>query len=156
MPSDVNELPFERAYARTVLLAVEVIDATTLAPVREGIAVSGPGLVAKPIVNASGFYVWLDQGGNRRPAQIVVDSLTAPYLGATQQVPPAPSRFVRMELAPTASYPFGSGVTAVRGTLAQRSTGPRMPVSDADVWLRWIDDAAPGTTWVDVAGAIAN
>jgi hypothetical protein len=145
--SDAN-LAFEVAYVRKVLLAAEILDAVTLEPVREGIAVSGSGLNADPIINGSGLYVWLEQG-NRRPTQIVVDPLDSPYQGATAPVPPLPQRSVRIELAPKVGYPFGSGVTAVGGTLIQRSTGPRIPVSGAEAWLRWVDDAANGTTWVD-------
>jgi hypothetical protein len=56
---------------------------------------------------------------------------------------------VRIELAPATDYPFDSGVTAVRGTLIQRRTGPRTGLVGAETWLRWIDDTANGTTWVD-------
>jgi hypothetical protein len=146
-PSD-SSLAFEVAYVRNVLLAAEILDAVTLEPVRHGIAVSGQGLNSKPIINGSGFYVWLEQG-NRRPSQIVVDPLDSPYQGVTATVPPQPQRSVRIELAPKVGYPFGSGVTAVGGTLIQRSTGPRVPVSGAETWLRWIDDTANGTTWID-------
>lgn len=141
-------LAFEVAYVRNVLLAVEVVDAVTLEPVRNGIVVSGQGLETRPIVNSSGFFVWLE-AGNRRPAQIVVEPVDSRYLRATAPVPALPARSLRIELAPNAGYPFDAGTTVVRGTLIQRRTGPRVPALGAEVWVRWIDDTASGTTWVD-------
>jgi hypothetical protein len=141
-------LPLEVAYVRKVLFAVEILDAVTQEPVTLGLDVSAAGLAGKPIVNGSGFFVWL-QEGNLRPTQIVVDTGTTPYESTTVPVPQAPARSMRIELAPRVGYAFGSGATGVRGTIIGRRTGPRVPAAGAEVWLRWIDDTANGTTWVN-------
>jgi hypothetical protein len=133
---------------RKVLFAAEIVDAVTLEPVTVGLEVTASGLTGKPIVNGSGLFVWL-QEGNRRPARIVIDTRDTPFESITVPVPPAPARSVRIELAPRVSYAFGSGVTSIRGTIVERRTGPRVPAAGAEVWLRWIDDTANGTTWVD-------
>jgi hypothetical protein len=139
----------EEAYVRNVRIAAEILDAVTLEPVRSGLAVTASGLDGKPIVNGSGFYVWLNEG-TRQPFTIVVDAEGTPYESVTKAVPPLPDRRLRIELAPRASYPFGSGITSLRGTMITRRIGPRAPLAGAEVWLRWIDHAANGTTWVDI------
>jgi hypothetical protein len=138
----------ERAYVRNVRIAAEIVDAVTLEPVRRGITVTATGLAAKPIVNGSGTYVWIDEAP-KQPTAIVVDAGGTPYESVTRNVPALPARSLRIELAPNASYPFGSGVTSLRGTVITRRLGPRIPLAGAEVWLRWLDDA-DGTTWIDV------
>ena len=59
-PFDV-QLPLERAYSRHVLFAVELLDAVTLERVSEGVEVIAEGLHGKPIVNAGGLFVWLEE-----------------------------------------------------------------------------------------------
>ena len=51
----------EIGYERNTLLAVQVLDAVTLARVCDGIALKAEGLGASPIVNSSGYFVWLKE-----------------------------------------------------------------------------------------------
>ncbi|WP_457102170.1 hypothetical protein, partial [Microbacterium sp. P5_E9] len=137
-----------RGYTRKVLFAAEIVDAATLEPIRQHIKVTASGLKHKPIVNGSGSYVWLDEGGSR-PQQIIVETEGSPYESATVTAPALPKRSVRIELSPRFEYPFESGITAVRGTLIERRSGPRVGAAGADIWLRWIDANATVTAWVD-------
>src|ERR1043165_4088706 len=54
-------LPLERAYTREAMLAVELLDAVTLARVQQGVEVTAKGLTGKPIVNHGGLFVWLKE-----------------------------------------------------------------------------------------------
>lgn len=137
-----------RGYTRKVLFAAEIVDAATLEPVRSGIQVRASGLRNAPIVNGSGAYVWLEEGASW-PRQIVVETEDSPYEPATVTAPSLPQRSVRIELSPRVDYPFGPGITAARGSLVERRSGPRTATAGADIWLRWIDADAPGTTWID-------
>lgn len=141
-------LSAERGYARKVLFAAEVVDAATLEPIRVGIKVTASGLKRMPIVNGSGSYVWLEEGSSW-PQQIIVETDGSPYEPTTVTAPALPKRSVRIELSPRFEYRFEPGITAVRGTLIERRSGPRVAASGADIWLRWIDANAPATTWVD-------
>lgn len=137
------------AYVRKMAFAAEIVDAVTLEPVRSGIKVSARGLLRQPFVNGSGIYVWLAEG-SARPTEIVVETGDSPYEPTTQAVPPPPRADVRIALAPRRGYALGDGVTALRGTLIERRIGPRTPVPNAQVWLRWIDSAPNTTPLVDV------
>lgn len=147
-PFDID-LPLERGRLRKLALAAEVIDAVTLELVRQGVKVSAPGLNARPSVNASGMYVWIEQTGTPRPVQVSVDTLNTGLEAVTVSVPPLPERSLRIELAPGPGYVFGSGVTAVRGALLARRGLPREAAAGAEVWIRWIDSEANGTPWAD-------
>ncbi|HVC12441.1 MAG TPA: hypothetical protein VNE59_12435 [Burkholderiales bacterium] len=151
--------PLETAYVRRVLFALQVLDGVTLAGVSQGLKVTAAGLAGKPIVNSSGLFVWL-QEGNRTPQGVEIEPGELPFLKATLTAaelhvpaPPPPDqrpRLIPVELAPRRDYPFGAGVTGVRGTLVRLGTeNPPVPVAGAAVWLRWIDDNANGTTWAD-------
>lgn len=123
---------------RRVLFALELLDAVTLDRVSQGVDVRAHGLQGKPIVNRAGLFVWLDED-IRKLERISIDPRALPYeevrLEGTQLKLPLTS----IELPPRVDYPFGTGITGRRGTLVEaRENSPR-PVSDAEVYLRWLD-----------------
>ncbi|WP_157866087.1 hypothetical protein [Mesorhizobium japonicum] len=145
MPSAFSvNLPRETAFTRRVLFAAEIIDAVTLEPVTKDIKVRATGLRNKPVINASGIFVWLEEGA-ARPLDVVVDASATQYIGATVAAPVPPKKSVRIELAPRYGYPFQTGVSALRGSLRESRFGTPERVQDAEVWLQWSDDAG----WMD-------
>ena len=128
--------------------ATELVDAVTLERVTSDVKVSAHGLLNRPIVSASGFFVWLEEAA-REPTHVLVDAAGTPYESTLVPVPVLPQRSVRIELSPRASYPFTRGTTGWRGNLVERLFGTAEVVSGAEVWLQWIDDSAAGTTWRD-------
>jgi hypothetical protein len=156
--------PPETAWQRRVRLAVDVVDAVTGELVRDGIKVTVKEFRSKPIVNASGRFVWLIEPGVV-PSEVEVDPQRLPYVKQTWPVPapslPLPPRtpqysIVRVELPPTSAYPFEPGTTGVRSTLILDNTVfPPVPLPKHAVWLQWSDDnqAAPG--WTDAPVRIA-
>ena len=65
-------LPLELAFNRRVAMAAEIVDGVTLLPVTSGLMVSATGLRLDPIVNSSGYYVWLEEE-DREAQDIVVE-----------------------------------------------------------------------------------
>lgn len=135
----------ETAYTRSVLLAVELLDAVTLAPVWRGVRVSAPPLSAAPIVNASGRFVWL-LAGAQRPARVVVDPGALPYEREQIDAPALPDplpaqapRLARVWLRPRRGYSFPDGVTVLRGRLEHSAGAPQRPLANAEVWIEWLD-----------------
>ena len=141
-------LPLDQAYRRRVLFAAEIVDAVTLEPVTRGLDVRATGLKRTPVINSSGYFVWLEEG-NLQPQEVVIDAEKTPYESITVPVQLQPDKSIRIELAPRYDYPFAAGVTAMRGSLIEARINPPVPVADAEIWLQWIDDNAAGTTWVD-------
>lgn len=151
----------ETAYAREARLIVELIDPVTLFPVHDGLKVEVDGLRAKPVVSSGGRMVWFhEKDGN--PTALRVDAGGLPYLLRGDVAvpplplpPPPPARpvtytFMRLELGPSTAYPFVPGITALRANLVRNlADDPLIPIADAAVKLRWIDDNAPGEQWVD-------
>jgi hypothetical protein len=131
-------LPLEVGFTRRVLLAAEIVDGVTLSPVTRGIKVSATGLTRRPIINASGFYVWLEEG-DRQAREITVEALQTAYQDA-RATPLAPPDYRRIELSPTTAYRFSPGATALRGTLRQSLYGPPTPIAGALVRLQWSHD----------------
>jgi len=129
----------EKSYERQVLFAVELLDAVTMTRVSQGVKVVAEGLQGKPIVNASGCFVWLIEN-NATIQKISVETGVLPYedqeLDGSQVTRP----LTRLQLQPTVEYPFAAGITGLRGTLIERNTPPREPVAGAEVHLRWLDD----------------
>jgi hypothetical protein len=154
------DLPTEPSRVRNVRLATEVLDGVTLARLSAGLTVTAQGLLGKPIVNLDGTFVFLTEDG-RDPVTVNIDTGWLPFDPQVVPVPPLPplpqpeDRLLRIELVPQRAYPFPQGVSGVRGRLIQQrlplpSPPPQpMPVSNAPIWLQWIDDSAPGTTWAD-------
>ncbi len=68
----------EKAYERHVFLAVELLDAVTLTRVSEGVKVVVDGLQGKPILNSSGYFVWLREN-NPTIRKITADPGVLPY-----------------------------------------------------------------------------
>src|ERR1051326_1218393 len=69
--------------------------------------------------------------------------------------------WTRVELPPRTNYPFAAGVTVIRGALIE--TGPpwpRVPVANAAVQVRWLDDTgvwsdAPTVSHTNASGDFA-
>jgi hypothetical protein len=144
-------LPLHAAYSRRLLCAAELVDGVTLDRVRQGVTVSARGLQHKPVVNAGGFFVWLEEGG-AAPTRILVDASDTVYADADSAPPAPPAKSVRIELAPRFAYPFPPGATALRGTLRVSRFGPPEPVAGATLRLQWDD----GTGWVDAPVAVTS
>jgi hypothetical protein len=122
---------------RRVLFALELLDAVTLDRVSQGVKVKAQGLQGKPIVNAGGLFVWLDEDINKLES-ISIDPRMLPYEevkleGAQLQLP-----LTSIELPPRVDYPFTVGITGLRGTLVEDRDRSE-PVQDAKVRLRWLD-----------------
>lgn len=140
--------PAERAYQRKVLFAAEVVDGVTLERISRGVTVSASAIAAPPVVNASGMFVWLDDGVPLAPQQVSVDPGLLPYLGASVATPLPPQRLVQIQLAPGRGYAFQAGVTALRFSLIVSDIGPPVPAADIEVFLRWYD-AGTVPPWTD-------
>lgn len=140
--------PPESAYLRKVLFAAEVLDGVTMERVSRGLEVSASALRGAPVVNASGIFVWLDEGVAPAPQQISVDTGVLPYLAASAPSPLPPLRLVQIELAPGRGYSFQPGVTALRFTLIESDAGAPVPAVDTEVFLRWFD-AGAAVPWTD-------
>lgn len=139
----------ETAWRRDVLLAVEVIDAVTLERVTHGLQVRASGLAAAPIVNHGGLFVWLEPGGGTSAGTVTVEPGDLPYLRVDDVPAPAPpQRLLRIELMPRGDYVFDAGLTGIRASLRTSSPPPAPVVAGARVQLQWIDDDAPGNTWI--------
>lgn len=154
-PFDVL-LPLDESLRRRVLFAIQLVDAVTLATVSQGVRVVAEGLKGKPIVNASGLFVWLQEDLGRL-RKVSIDPQTLPYEGV--ELAPAQLRLpplaTTIELPPRADYPFAGGMTGLRGRLIEaRVIPPEQPVRKAEVWLRWLDENgvwhdAPTTSHTD-------
>lgn len=129
----------EAAWARQLLCAAEIVDAVTLEPVTDRIIVRATGLSHAPFVNASGFHVWLEEGG-AKPTRITVDASQTEYADADSAAPTPPQKSVRIELAPTYAYRFPPGATAFRGRLLESRYGTPKPVAGSTVRLQWSGD----------------
>jgi len=128
----------ELAYKRDVYLALELLDAVTMTRVHEGVKVVAEGLQRKPIVNHSGFFVWIKEG-NSVAQKITVDPDELPY--EKTELSPVNFPLSTIQLQPKVDYPFSPGLTGLRGTLIERDITPRVPVGNAEVQLVWLDDS---------------
>lgn len=144
--------PLEEAYQRSIEFAIELIDPVTLERVSRGVKVIAEGLRRKPIVNASGMFVWLKEDTTAL-REIRIDPGVLPYQVNTipkhkLKLPPLPPNelpLTAIELQPRADYVFSVGTTGIRGTLIEAGVAEQVPVRDAEVGLQWLDD--DGTTW---------
>ena len=150
---DVREMA--SAYRRRVLFAIELLDAVTLFRVSQGVKLVAEGLKGKPIVNASGMFVWLEEDlGKLQKISIVPEMLLyepAELESAEVKLPP---KLNTVELQPRVGYSFSSGITGLRGTLIESRVDPPKPVANAAVRLQWLDDEnnwrnAPTTSHTD-------
>lgn len=152
---------FEDSYRRRVLFAIELLDAVTLSRVSQGLEVVADGLLGKPIVNASGSFVWLNE--DIGPLQkITIDPGVLPYEAVEYPGSKVKERvttetkapMITIELQPRVDYAFAPGVTGLRGTLIEKRVHPSAPVGNAAVRLQWLDDehqwrTAPTTSHTD-------
>jgi hypothetical protein len=122
---------------RRVLFAIELLDAVTLDRVSQGVEVKAHGLQGKPIVNAGGFFVWLDED-IRQLERISIDPRTLPYEEVKLEGNQLQLPLTAIELPPRVDYPFTTGITGLRGTLVEE-LGRLEPVLDTEVHLRWLD-----------------
>jgi hypothetical protein len=152
--------PLTRAYLRHPRLIVEAFDPVTLVPVYDGLRLEVELLGTLPVVSSGGRFVWFEQKGNFD--KLLIDPGALPYLPPAEiSIPPLPPpppppakpvthTLIRLELAPSTAYPFAAGTTGMRGTIVRNlADTPLLPLDDVQVRLRWIDDNAPGETWVD-------
>jgi hypothetical protein len=143
----------EEGYHRSVLFAIELIDAVTLSRVSQGVEVIADGLGGTPIVNASGFFVWLKEDiGSLRG--ISINPGTLPYERVERRsdqlrLPPLTPPLTPIELPPRMDYAFAAGITGLRGTLIEEKGVPMVAVRDAEVHLLWLDE--DGVTWHDAS-----
>jgi len=139
--------PVERAHTRYTMLAVEILDAVSLERVTEGIEVTAKGLAGNVIRNASGMHVWLRQDRTRFD-KLVVTPRARPYQAVEIAAANVQFPLHVVELMPLSSYPFGAGVSALRGRLIETAPPPNTPatpVVGAVLRLEWLDD--DGVTW---------
>ena len=145
------KLPLENAYQRRSLFAIELLDAVTLERVSQGVKVVAEGLQGKPVVNHGGVFVWMQE--DITPLQrVTIDPGTLPYEKLEREpadltLPPDPRPLTTIELSPRIDYLFAPGVTGLRGTLIEEQVVPPVPVENAEVRLRWLDD--DDVTWRD-------
>ena len=145
------KLPLEDAYRRRSLFAIELLDAVTLERVAHGVKVVAEGLQNKPVVNHGGVFVWMQE--DLTPLQkVTIDPGTLPYeklerVPADLTLPPALRPLTTIELSPRIDYLFAAGITGLRGTLIEDNVVPPVPVENAEVSLRWLDDDT--VTWHD-------
>ena len=129
------------AYTRTSLFGVELLDAVTLERVSSGVKVVADGLHGKPFTNSSGVFVFPLEDFTRL-RKITIDPQVLPY--EVVELEPAQIVFpvTRVELAPRRDYLFAAGITGLRGSLIEERVDPPVPVTDAEVHLRWLDENA--------------
>jgi len=139
--------PPERAYTRYTMLAVEVLDAVSLERITEGLEVAAKGLQGKPIRNVSGMHVWLKEDVARFE-KLVITPRARPW--RSLEIAAANVQFPLhvVELMPLSSYPFATGMNAIRGRLIETAPPPNTPptaVTNAVIRLEWLHD--DGVTW---------
>lgn len=139
--------PFEVAYQRNVMFAVELLDPVTLERVSRGVAVTATGITGRPIVNLGGHFVWLEEPAV--PQRVQIDPGDLRYEPEDLPAPAPPARLLRVILRPRAGYAFGSGVTAVRSSLYESIATPPVPVPDVTVRMQWLDDGAVVPAWIE-------
>ena len=145
------KLPLEDAFRRQSLFAIELLDGVTLERVSQGVKVTAEGLQGKPVVNGSGVFVWLQE--DIAPlSKVTIDPGTLPFEKVELEpsdltLPPNPRPLTTIELSPRVDYAFAPGVTGLRGTLIEEQVVPPVPVQNAEVSLRWLDD--DDVTWHD-------
>ena len=137
-PFEVRRSP-DPAYIRSGLFGIELLDAVTLERVSAGVEVVAEGLHHKPFTNTSGVFVLLREDFTRL-RRVTIDPGTLPY--EIVHLEPADIEFpvTRVELPPRLDYPFVTGITGLRGSLIEERVDPPVPVRDAEVHLRWLDD----------------
>jgi hypothetical protein len=111
------------------------------------VKVVADGLLGKPIINASGLFVWLQEDvANLRKVSIDPGALPYERLEVDPgelNLPPVKPALTTIELQPKVGYSFTSGITGLRGALIEEQVDPpepSTPVPNAAVRLQWLDD----------------
>lgn len=138
-------LPIEQGYVRNALFGLELLDGVTLERVSNGVDVVAVGLLGKPRVNTSGVFGWLREDFTQL-RKVTIDPGILPYdplelLPAQLAIP-----LTTVQLSPRVDYPFAVGTTGLRGVLIEGRVDPAVPVRDAEVSLRWLDE---NSVWRD-------
>lgn len=156
---------FIRKVAFAVRLADPISGATLsagLRPVPKG--ADGKPFTARPIVNASGIFVWTEGRGVAWPRQVKVESALGQWVGFEQEVPPPVpdpkprDRLITLALRPSAAFVPETGVTALRGRLFDRPGGGGTAIAGALVRLvagsgGALPPVTPAAEMVPAAGA---
>jgi hypothetical protein len=84
--------------------------------------------------------------------KVTIDPGTLPYEKLEREpadltLPPDPRPLTTIELPPRTGSRCAAGVTGLRGTLIEDNVVPPVPVENAEVSLRWLDD--DDVTWRD-------
>jgi hypothetical protein len=144
-PFEVYESKDKNALRR-VLFAIELLDAVSLERVSQGVEVKAHGLQGKPVVNTGGLFVWLNEDIEHLQ-KISINPGVLPYeeteraraeLNLEHDSSQGKWPLTAIELSPRVDYPFGVGITGLRGRLVEERGGSQ-PVQDAALYLRWLD-----------------
>ena len=155
-PFDVR-LPLEQAYLREAMLAVELLDPVTLERVSHGVKVTAVGLTSTPIVNFGGLFVWLKQPTTNFQ-KLIIEPGTWPFERMEIPVAQVQRPLHTVELKPLANYPFTPGITAIRGSLYEKTVQlgkPPEPIAGATIRLEWLHE--DNVSWIpSPATAVTN
>src|SRR5262245_23016689 len=99
------EVRLEQAYARDVLFALELLDSVTLERVVGDIKVTAEGLQGKPIVNKSGFFVWLREDFEQLQ-KLLINPGRLPYEYVELIKTKVRQPLTSIKLSPRPDYPF--------------------------------------------------
>ena len=158
---------------RRILLAVALIDPITGDVVSEGMRVSVDKLASPPIVNRTGYFVWLAEGA-ARPTTVTIVPERLPFEPDTSTIPALPEpppddpaapvafkneRLLRIFLRPTGAYPFPDNAVVLRGNIRETPTPDAPPVQGARVVLEWCSEATDmsgSSVWIKSLAAGAT
>lgn len=136
----------DSGFIRKVLFAVRLADPVTGETVSAGARPvphdgAGQKIDARPIINASGIFVWTEGRGVAWPERVKVETTAARWAGFWQDIPPpaaAPrpqDRLITLSLRPSPAHKPDAGVTALRGRLFDQSGPGRVAIPGALVRL---------------------
>lgn len=126
---------FQGVAERTVdlALAVNPVDARTDEPLREAATVSIEGVPDTPLLNPTGYWLFLDPPVER-PADSITVRIDPPDRYAERRVEVDASTVAkRVAVYPSTAYAFPSGTTLLQGTVQD---GSNDPVADEAVRLQ--------------------
>ncbi len=139
------------------MLAVELVDPVSMTLVSKQVSLTASGLEGPARISFSGRFAWLREGNNWpsafefKPGLLPFDAQTIPALAKPADLNSASEaeRLLRVELRPTAAYPFADGVTVVRGSLRESAMANALPVAGAQIWLSWFSGKKQidGSNW---------
>ena len=130
--------------------------------VSEGLRVSVDRLAGPPIVNRSGYFVWLAEEP-LRPTVLTIVPERAPFEADTQPIPPLPdpppedsslpvvfdkTRLKPIFLRPTAAYPFPDNALVMRGKLRETAAANAPAIAAATIRIEWQAQKGGTSTWV--------